>query len=447
METIHTQEIRNWAYSLIVCSLVSLSLDASVPKSIKSSPECSRGDLPALERQNLVPQNLVTCETFFEDLNKEASVQKAPVVHVQAKMSTMFEQVFDKKARDVDALSIYLFGGQQAGLWLWKRYKDAGFKLNPLQKSVSVSHFSILFYKAYKNYFKRANFAPEVRLTLLKALYQQEYEVRKNRYTFFHAQKSSFYVPQLVFTWLLECYYDQPINKEQWWALRFKTPGTNLPYLDGVKVILEGPDEDDRGDLISYKHFMNGPLFANNCYQIGSSTIEFFTGNNNIGVKHVQSELADLFELFGCDEYYQTYKAEFDAVEAAMASKRQECGTLLLHSFDEDALRSFVYVAKAYGWKDALKIQGQKVDDIKQICDTMRCSPEQFDDWEHLDMHEYVFVQTEDHPTDKNKLGSLNPFNEGIKTYHFTVEDMSDIKQMLADIFVKIKRDMRSKTA
>jgi hypothetical protein len=435
METLYTQEVRRWVYALVVCS--SLPLGASVPESSAS----------LLDVNVLDCNNLTSCENFFEGLNHKAHSQENPAVQENTNISTLFERIFHKKTEHVDPLSLYLLGGQPGGHWLWKRYKDAGFKLNPLQKSVSVGHFSILFYKAYKSYFKHANFEPEVRLTFLKALYQQEYEVRKHRYTFFHAQKSNYYVPQLVFTWLLECYYDQPINKEQWWALRFKMPGTNLPYLDGVNIIQNGPDTDDRGDAISYKHFMNGPLFGNNYCQIGSSTIQYFASNQNVGVKLVQRGIADLFNIFGFDAYYQKYKAEFDAVEAAMAAKKQDYGTLLLHSFDEEALRSFVYVAKAYGWKDSLKIQGKEVDDIKLIYDTMRLNPEQFDDWEHLDMHEYVFIQTEDHPTDENLLGSLNPFNDGITTYHFTVEDMNDIKQMLADIFVKIKRDMKLETA
>lgn len=435
METTHKIALKSWVYKLILCSLASFSLSICVESGL------SFKSLPGLESKNLI-----TCEKLFEDLNQETQV-KAPLAEETTKITTLFEQVFNKKMDSVDALSFYLFGGQQSGKWLWKRYEDAGFKLNPVKASVSVGHFSVLFYKAYQSYFKHADFPPEVRVTLLKALYQQEYEAKKNRYTFFHAQKTSYFVPQLVFTWLLECYYDEPINKERWWSLRFKKPGTNLPYLDGVDIITNGPNTDDRGDRISYKHFMNGPLFCNNYCQIGSSTIQFFLSNQNVGVKSVQRGIADLFAIFGYDDYYQKYKTEFDAVEAAMAAKKREYGTLLLHSFDEQALRSFVYVAKAYGWKDALKIKGKEVDDIKLICDTMRTNPEHFDDWEHLDQHEYVFIQTEDHPTDDDKLGSLNPFNDGITTYHFTVEDMSDIKQMLADIFVKIKRDMKLTSA
>ena len=428
MERTRRDTVHHWICSVVASSLFSFSLMAFSERS-------------SVAGSGLVldPENLISCENLFTTL----SDHEAPVAEQTTQVYDLFERLFHKSQHKLDPLSVYLFGGRKAGEWLWKRYHDAGFKLNPLQTSVSVGHFTILFYKAYDSYFKHVKLAPEVRLTLLKALYRQEYEARKNRYTFFHAQKSSYYVPQLVFTWLLECYYDQAIDKDQWWALRFKKPGTNLPYLDGVKVMLEGPETDDRGDVISYKHFMNGPLFGNNYQQIGSSTIDWFTRNTNVGVKRVQRTIADLFNVFGWDVYYQKYKAEFDAVEAAMDSKKQDCGTLLLHSFDEDALRSFVYVAKAYGWKDALTIQGREVDDIKQICDTMRMNPELFDDWEHLDMHEYVFIQTEDHPTDASRLGSLNPFNSGIRTYHFTVEDMSDIKQMLADIFAKIKRDMQ----
>ena len=84
-------------------------------------------------------------------------------------------------------------------------------------------------------------------------------------------------MPALVFMHLLELHYDKPIDKNQWWPLRFVKPGNNLSYRDGVHIVKNGPNTDDRGDKISYKHFMNGALFGNiNNLFSGEDTISFF---------------------------------------------------------------------------------------------------------------------------------------------------------------------------
>lgn len=285
----------------------------------------------------------------------------------------------------------------------------------------------------------------DIRSCLLKGVLAQKRETKKGYFGYFHAKNSSFFVPQFVFAHLLELYYNKPIDKEAYWALRFGKPGTNLPFLDGEDIVQVGPKSSDRCDVIPYKHFMNCSLFNNSIDEIGSSSLAFFRNNDNdIGIKKVIQGLEMLFAMFDWKEYFLRHQEEFQEIERLAKSKKNQCGTLLLHVFDEMALKQFVYVAKPYGWKNNnIHINGTQTTDVQTIYNTMTHAPHFFDSTLDLDQHEYVFVQTEDHPTDKDKLGSLNPFHKGIKTYHFTVEDMSDVKQKIADVFIKIKQEMQ----
>lgn len=320
------------------------------------------------------------------------------------------------------------------------RYSKPGTSF--IKGSPTAGHFGRFFENNYNDSYFDMLQKWNLRPCLLKAVLAQKRETKNGRFGYFHAQKSSLFLPEFVYAYLLEWYYRKPINKETFWALRFEKPGQRLPFLEGKKIVQDGPEASDGEDEISYKHFMNCPLFGNMMSWRGSDTLGWFLINANVDVHYIRDSIQDLFAMFGQGKYYRKYKKDFDIIQDVIYKKDVRFGTLLMHVFDEKALNQFVYVAQPGGLKkNDLKIQGKTTTDVKKIYTAMSQNPEQFDRVDQLDGHEYVFVQTEDHPTDKDKLGSLNPFHKGIKTYHFTVQDMSDVKKMVADIFVKIKQD------
>lgn len=349
--------------------------------------------------------------------------------------------LFNKFLEDVDVPSAYLFVGPKINPLLVKalRYSNASFK----NLSPTGGHCSGVWAKIYDQYPTKGLDNKKIRECLLKALHRQEIETEKGRYAYFHAQKFTLYLPQRIFVCLLERYFGKKIDKETFWALCFSKPGTNLSFAQALKIVQDGPKTNDRGDTIRNKHFMNCSLFANTTWDMGSDTLGFFLRNFNVMVKSFDCSHEALFEIFGWEKYYIKYAKEFGAVQDEMNLKRGLCGTLLVHSFDEDTLKKFVYVAKSLGLKKHdLKIQGRNTDDVKKIYKAMQSDPKQFDSVEQLDHHEYVLVRADDHPTDKSQLGSLNPYNEGIRTYHFTTQSMRDIEQMVEDVFVKIDNDI-----
>lgn len=387
--------------------------------------------LPNLTEEKISDMSLEQLD-FFVQHSKKA----------KEKMYTFFE----KHGLPCSDISLaYLCAGPKTVHFLMKqnKYSHGSFA----KGSPTAGHFGRIFEKLYKKhlavyipFYISNNF--DIRSCLLKGVLAQKRETKKGNFAYFHAQNSSLFVPQFIFAHLLELYYDKPLNKEAFWALRFNKPGTNLSFLKGSDIIQQSSNAADFQDVISYKHFMNCSLFGNTTQFVGSDFLTYFKFNFNVGVKYVKQDPESLFNMFDWGKYFLMHQAEFNEIELLADAKNNQHGTLLLHVFDEKALKQFVYVAQPSGLKHSLTINGKKTHDVKQIYNTMAHEPQLFDSLYDLDQHEYVFVQTEDHPTDKDKLGSLNPFHPGIKTYHFTVQDMSDVKQKIAEVFVKIKKEM-----
>lgn len=351
-----------------------------------------------------------------------------------------------------DPLKIYLLAGAPGKNYVWAKHKFASTQDKHAKngKSASSKHFmtmvsnGVLYYKCQwtgnllDSYFTQ-HLKPEVRSMLLRALYREKQEHKKGRITFVHSQNSSLFLAQQAYAALYELFLGKAIDKEEWWGLRFSLPGTNLPYVKGEKIVTDGRTESDWEAEREYMHFMNAFLFGN-MFNHGSNSLNYLLTNSNVNRNKLKFTLEKIFELFGWKKYYEKYKSDFDVVEKI--ALKQKYGTLLMHSLTKQAAKDFVYVAQPGGEKIALKIKGQDVSDVETIRTTVQTDPKAFDNWKSIDAHEYVFLKTDDHPTDKKKMGLLNPLNGEVRTYHFTVENMSDVKMMLADIFAKIKRDM-----
>ena len=181
-----------------------------------------------------------------------------------------------------------------------------------------------------------------------------------------------------------------------------------------------------------YSLSLNSALF---CNKDGSNTLKYLLDDDC--ERPVELDLEQMFHKLDMKPYFDRYHSEFLELQK-LHHEASNFGAGLVLSFTPEMLKHSVYVCNGNGRKRKVHIEGLgDTDDIQQIIDTLRKSPEKID---NLDNLEFVFVLTKDcalnHEVMEKGAYKTIPFNLADKQKLALYEQKRDA------LIVKIKSDL-----
>jgi hypothetical protein len=262
---------------------------------------------------------------------------------------------------------------------------------------------------------------------------QEEKEILKGKYPFYHGQKIEYWYRTMIFKRIMELVYDIKFP-ETYYPLRYKKFGNYISDDMAQQITQNGRmswfDVTTRPHMI----FMNHALFGNT-NNLTSCSFQFFINNNNIN--SVKTTLRELFVEYALEDYFDNFKKEFEDLEKEMTNEKK--GMLLLLSFTPEQIKKYVYYSEIGGFKaDKITIFNKKTNDVLEILKSLRKHPAEIRyPYQNCDTMEYVAVLSD------GPEGLLNPFvRNSLEIYWFTEGNMSPYIKKLDAIFEKIKSEI-----
>jgi len=367
-----------------------------------------------------------------------------------------FDMLCATKDLDNEAIEIMFFDSNNTVLSIQKKQlakicgilpKESSFLGISKKNGQSWQHFIKNYADVIEEYAKDLQ-DKQLCQALFRMLNREWREQEKGRYVLYHAQGMNIAFSNMIYTRLLELYYERPIDKESFFAQRCKIPGSHFRYKKLQDFVKNGETipSFDKGPNYPYCQFTNDSIFGNLHSGLDCSFF-WFLRNNNYLINRVDDIIGtpnQHFNHFLLGKYYKKYEHVFDKLKELVDQCKH--GIMLMYSFTPEALNTFVFPTTcAYGYKTEVTINGKdaKYWSAQQFMDTVRNNQDHFEG-DGSDMHQYVIVMADDHPTDTEKLGSCNPFNPDMRCYHIGADPQVPlIEKILDKLFEKIKQDIQ----
>lgn len=379
----------------------------------------------ALQRANSVPKKIIKLLVeFAKKRNKrrlENLLRKAP--KNTYKYQTFFAAFFKKTSPT----------------YLKKKFPHifGAFKISTQSEWHLKKHKKLI-----KNYLKRTFPAVKRNKDAIKMLLEldkrEQEETKKGRYVFIHGQGWKWHFLADVFKELWELKYNEKVNDYQF--LRFVPKCKNLT--DEIKKRERAlHNRDDYRSIGSDVSGCAGRIFINHAV-FGSATryngfsIRYWIEKRNMHNNGIP--VRKLFKKMGMTKIFNKYKKQIERLEK-LHEESSRYGSMLLISCTPEQVEKAVIPSDYYGKRKKLSTTRRwgsgTTNNTKQIIDalTEKNSTRMVDD----NMIQYCLLLTQD--------CALDPHN-GPRIYTFHAANRKKFaryKKLKADIFGKIKNDMR----
>lgn len=262
---------------------------------------------------------------------------------------------------------------------------------------------------------------PEARAAL-KACHTKEKEERaKGNYVFYHGQRWEWRFKSLMYKFFFNL-----VNTKQ--------------VGDDFQFLRFGTDRSFNNFYICDAIFLNGALFGN-AGESGSCTFGYFMDNPDwTGNRVAKFSTRWMSEQFNLQQYYDKYRAKFEALEKMHDELHTGKGNLLLFVVPQDKVNRWIYPC----WGNAARrtdltatVEGvaRKLTTTQEVLDTLRSAPHTMNESDKI---EYAM------PTMAHEV--LDPY-AGPRIYSFNAADQKKLAAFNAakdKLFATIRQDMQS---
>lgn len=234
---------------------------------------------------------------------------------------------------------------------------------------------------------------------LEKILKEEQKKALQDVEVFYHGQKSTFLLPDVVFTNLNTRTIKTPLE-DTFIFLHARTRPNPEEEKRLKKALLEDQKLMLEKDLLPFVLFVNKALFGN-ATNIYSSSLYYLENNTNLLISEtdIKHSIKDVFSKMNMKNLYEKYAERLDSLQKEYSQLYNEAGSgnLFMISVPKSILSSQVYHSIDAGGKRNFCINGKEIKGIQSVIKILR-NPELHPQQpkEFFDKNQFCLIMTHD---------------------------------------------------